>query len=62
MALYKLEHGRVGAEVRLGALELLGDDEIIGQAPDSFPWDDDDVVHPDVKSALIGPRAVLIAQ
>ena len=37
MALYKLEHGRVGADVRLGALELLGDDEIIGPAPDSFP-------------------------
>ena len=60
MALYKLEHGRVGADVRLGALELLGDDEIIGQAPDSFQWDDGDVVHPDVKSALTGTRAVLI--
>ena len=60
MALYKLEHGRVGADIRLGALELLGDDEIIGQAPDSFRWDDDDVVHPDVKSALTGTRAVLI--
>ena len=60
MALYKLEHGRVGADVRLGALELLGDDEIIGPAPDSFRWDDDDVVHPDVKSALPGTRAVLI--
>ena len=60
MALYKLEHGRVGADVRLGTLELLGDDEIIGPAPDSFRWDDDDVVHPDVKSALPGTRAVLI--
>ena len=60
MALYKLEHGRVGADIRLGALELLGDDEIIGQAPDSFPWDEDDIVHPDVKSALTGTRAVLI--
>ena len=60
MALYELEHGRVGADVRLGALELLGDDEIIGEAPDSFRWDDDDVVHPDVKSALTGTRAVLI--
>ena len=60
IALYRLEHGRVGADVRLGALELLGDDEIIGQAPDSFRWDDDDVVHPDVKSALTGTRAVLI--
>ena len=60
MALYKLEHGRVGADIRLGSLELLGDDEIIGPAPDSFRWDDDDVVHPDVKSALTGTRAVLI--
>ena len=60
MALYNLEHGRVGAAVRLGALELLGDDEIIGPAPDSFQWDDDDLVHPDVKSALTGTRAVLI--
>ena len=60
MALYKLEHGRVGADVRLGSLELLGDDEIIGPAPDSFRWDDDVVVHPDVKSALTGTRAVLI--
>ena len=60
MALYKLEHGRVGADIRLGALELLGDDEIIGPAPESFQWDDDDVVHPDVKSALTGTRAVLI--
>ena len=60
MALHCLEHGRVGAGVRLGALELLGDDEVIGRAPDSFKWEDDDVVHPDVKSALIGTRAVLI--
>ena len=60
MALHCLEHGRVGADVRLGALELLGDDEVIGRAPDSFKWEDDDVVHPDVKSALIGTRAVLI--
>ena len=60
MALYKLEHGRAGSDVRLGALELLGDDEIIGQAPDSFQWDDDDLVHPDVKSALTRTRAVLI--
>lgn len=60
MALHCLEHGRVGADVRLGALELLGDDEIIGRAPDSFKWEDDDVVHPDVKSALTGTRAVLV--
>ena len=60
MALHCLEHGRRGADVRLGALELLGDDEVIGRAPDSFKWEDDDVVHPDVKSALIGTRAVLI--
>ena len=60
MALHCLEHGRVGVDVRLGALELLGDDEIIGRAPDSFKWDDDDVVHPDVKSALVGTRAVLV--
>ncbi len=60
MALYKLEHGRAGTDVRLGALELLGDDEIIGPPPESFQWDDDDVVHPDVKSALTGTRIVLI--
>ena len=60
MALHCLEHGRVGADVRLGALELLGDDEVIGRAPDSFKWEDDDVVHPDVKSALVGTRAVLV--
>ena len=60
MALQCLEHGRVGADVRLGALELLGDDEIIGRAPDSFKWEDDDIVHPDVKSALVGTRAVLV--
>ena len=60
MALHCLEHGRVGAHVRLGALELLADDEIIGRVPDTFKWEDDDVVHPDVKSALVGTRAVLI--
>ena len=60
MALHCLEHGRVGADVRLGALELLGDDEVIGRAPDSFKWEDDDIVHPDVTSALVGTRAVLV--
>ena len=60
MALHCLEHGRVSGDVRLGTLELLGDDEIIGCPPETFAWDDDDVVHPDVKSALTGIRAVVI--
>ena len=59
MALHCLEHGRAGADVRLGTLELLGDDEIIGRAPETFQWDDDGV-HPDIKSALTGSRAVVM--
>ena len=60
MPLYELEHGRSGCDVRLGALELLGDAEVVGPVPDTFQWDYDDIVHPDVKSALFGTRAVLI--
>ena len=61
MALYALEHGKTGrGAVRLGALELLGDDEIVGAAPDKFDWADDHIVHPDVKASLRGTRCVIM--
>ncbi len=60
ISLYELAHGRTGdGHVRLGTLELLGDDEIVGTAPDTFVWDDDDVVDPDTKAALANTKVVL---
>jgi len=60
ISLYEVAHGltRDGA-VRLGTLELLGDDEIVGSAPDTFVWDDDDIVDPDTKAALVNTKVVL---
>ena len=61
MALYALEHGKAASgAVRLGALELLGDDEIVGAAPDKFNWADDHIVHPEVKASLRGTRCVIM--
>ena len=60
IALYELAHGRTSdGQVRLGTLELLGDDEIVGAAPDTFVWEDDDVVDPDTKAALANTKVVL---
>ena len=60
ISLYELEHGRTSdGQVRLGTLELLGDDEIVGAAPDTFVWEDDDVVDPDTKAALANTKVVL---
>ena len=59
-SLYELAHGRTSdGKVRLGTLELLGDDEIVGATPDTFVWEDDDVVDPDTKAALANTRVVL---
>ena len=61
MELYALEHGKTASgAVRLGALELLGDDEFVGAAPDTFDWADDHIVHPDVKASLRGTRCVIM--
>ena len=61
MGLYALEHGKTASgAVRLGALELLGDDEFVGAAPDTFDWADDHIVHPDVKASLRGTRCVIM--
>ena len=61
MGLYALEHGKTpSGAVRLGALELLGDDEIVGAASDRFDWAADHIVHPDVKASLRGTRCVLM--
>ncbi len=60
ISLYELEHGRTSdGKVRLGTLELLGDDEIVGAAPDTFVWEDDDIVDPDTKAALANTKVVL---
>ena len=60
IALYELAHGRTNdGHVRLGTLELLGDDEIVGSAPDTFVWEDDDIVDPDTKAALANTKVVL---
>ena len=60
ISLYELEHGRTSdGKVRLGTLELLGDDEIVGATPDTFVWEDDDVVDPDTKAALANTKVVL---
>ena len=61
MNLFEMEHGPGGGgQVRLGTLELLGEDEIIGKKPDEFDWEDDDVVNPAVKSALKDTRVVIM--
>ena len=61
ISLYELAHGRTSdGHLRLGTLELLGDDEIVGAPPEKFDWDDDDVVDPDTKAALANTRVVLI--
>ena len=61
MGLYALDHGKTpSGAVRLGALELLGDDEIVGAAPDRFDWAHDHIVHPDVKASLRGTRCVIM--
>ena len=61
MGLYALEHGKTSSgDVRLGALELLGDDEIVGAAPGRLGWADDHIVHPDVKASLRGTRCVIM--
>ena len=60
ISLYEQAHGRTSdGKVRLGTLELLGDDEIVGSAPDTFVWEDDDIVDPDTKAALVGTKVVL---
>ena len=60
ISLYELEHGRTSdGKIRLGTLELLGDDEIVGAPPDTFVWDDDDIVDPDTKAALANTKVVL---
>ena len=60
ISLYELAHGRTSdGQVRLGTLELLGDDEIVGAPPETFVWDDDDVVDPDTKAALGNTRVIL---
>ena len=60
ISLYELEHGRTSdGKVRLGTLELLGDDEIVGATPDTFVWEDDDIVDPDTKAALANTKVVL---
>ena len=60
ISLYELAHGRTSdGKVRLGTLELLGDDEIVGATPDTFVWDDDDIVDPDTKAALANTKVVL---
>lgn len=60
ISLYELAHGRTSdGHVRLGTLELLGDDEIVGSAPETFVWDDDDIVDPGTKSALENTKVVL---
>ena len=60
ISLYELAHGRTSdGDVRLGTLELLGDDEIVGPPPEQFDWEDDDVVDPDTKAALANTRVVL---
>ena len=61
MNLFEMEHGPGGGgQVRLGTLELLGEDEIIGKKPDEFDWEDDDVVNPAVKNALKDTRVVIM--
>ena len=45
--------------MRLGTLELLGDDEIVGGTPDTFVWEDDDIVDPDTKAALANTKVIL---
>ena len=60
ISLYELAHGRTSdGNVRLGTLELLGDDEIVGSAPETFVWEDDDIVDPDTKAALGNTKVVL---
>ena len=60
ISLYELAHGRTSdGQVRLGTLELLGDDEIVGPAPDTFAWEDDDVVDPDTKAGLANTKVIL---
>ena len=60
ISLYELENGRTSdGKIRLGTLELLGDDEIVGAPPDTFVWDDDDIVDPDTKAALANTKVVL---
>lgn len=60
ISLYELAHGRTtDGKVRLGSLELLGDDEIVGTTSDTFVWEDDDVVDPDTKVALANTKVVL---
>ncbi|MCY4669348.1 MAG: hypothetical protein OXC29_15365, partial [Rhodococcus sp.] len=60
IALYELAHGRTSdGHVRIGTLELLGDDEIVAAAPETFVWEDDDVVDPDTKAALANTKVVL---
>ena len=60
ISLYELAHGRTSdGHVRLGTLELLGDDEIVGGTPDTFVWEDDDVVDPDTKAALANTKVIL---
>ena len=60
ISLYELAHGRTSdGDVRLGTLELLGDDEIVGPPPEQFDWEDDDVVDPDTKAALANTKVVL---
>ena len=59
ISLYELAHGRTSdGKVRLGTLELLGDDEIVGATPDTFVWEDDDIVDPDTKAALANTKVV----
>ena len=61
MGLFEMEHGfDENGDLRIGTLELLGEDEVIGKAPATFPWDDDDVAKPDVKRALKGARVVIM--
>ena len=61
MNLFEMEYGwNDWGELRLGTLELLGEDEVIGPKPDKFKWDDDDVVDPDVKSALKDTRLIIM--
>ena len=60
ISLYEVAHGRTSeGQVRLGTLELLGDDEIVGGAPDTFVWEDGDIVDPDTKAALANTKVVL---
>ena len=61
MNLFEVEHGyNDSGELRLGTLELLGEDEVIGAAPETFKWEDDDIVDPDIKSALKDTRVVIM--